>query len=413
MYPEALTLLLLDFLFIITGLLFFALYYDLKKKFPSKVCALMVAIPVILLCMLFSYEITEGVYADLRRIPFFLASLYFGPLVSIILVAVIVVFRFILIGPELIHLVIFNYILAFLVIVPISKRFSYYSLKWKLGIMIILCTYMSLFNLSFGELYDPKTKAEEYMLLLIVPVAASVIAILCAEMIRNLITLKRKEQKLEKLNMVGQLAASISHEVRNPLTSSKGFLQLIREEKDVELQRQFIELSLVGIEQATGVIEDYLTFTDAVPDEAILIDVRLAITEVANELESFSSERKIRVYLELEEGVFIRGQRRSFSQCMMNMMRNSIDSMPAGGKLTVKVEKKEKVLISICDTGVGMTKDQIRRFGEPFFTIKDESTGLGVMAAHIIVQAMKGNITVKSEPNKGTTIYIELNPGIA
>ncbi|MFU8690362.1 ATP-binding protein [Rossellomorea sp. FS2] len=412
MYPEALTLLLLDFLFIITGLLFFALYYDLKKKFPSKVCALMVAIPVILLCMLFSYEITEGVYADLRRIPFFLASLYFGPLVSIILVAVIVVFRFILIGPELIHLVIFNYLLAFLVIVPISKRFSYYSLKWKLGIMIILCTYMSLFNLSFGELYDPKTKAEEYMLLLIVPVAASVIAILCAEMIRNLITLKRKEQKLEKLNMVGQLAASISHEVRNPLTSSKGFLQLIREEKDVELQRQFIELSLVGIEQATGVIEDYLTFTDAVPDEAILIDVRLAITEVANELESFSSERKIRVYLELEEGVFIRGQRRSFSQCMMNMMRNSIDSMPAGGKLTVKVEKKEKVLISICDTGVGMTKDQIRRFGEPFFTIKDESTGLGVMAAHIIVQAMKGNITVKSEPNKGTTIYIELNPGI-
>ncbi|WP_416313299.1 ATP-binding protein [Rossellomorea sp. FS2] len=406
------TLLLLDFLFIITGLLFFALYYDLKKKFPSKVCALMVAIPVILLCMLFSYEITEGVYADLRRIPFFLASLYFGPLVSIILVAVIVVFRFILIGPELIHLVIFNYLLAFLVIVPISKRFSYYSLKWKLGIMIILCTYMSLFNLSFGELYDPKTKAEEYMLLLIVPVAASVIAILCAEMIRNLITLKRKEQKLEKLNMVGQLAASISHEVRNPLTSSKGFLQLIREEKDVELQRQFIELSLVGIEQATGVIEDYLTFTDAVPDEAILIDVRLAITEVANELESFSSERKIRVYLELEEGVFIRGQRRSFSQCMMNMMRNSIDSMPAGGKLTVKVEKKEKVLISICDTGVGMTKDQIRRFGEPFFTIKDESTGLGVMAAHIIVQAMKGNITVKSEPNKGTTIYIELNPGI-
>ncbi|MGG4548640.1 ATP-binding protein [Rossellomorea marisflavi] len=407
------TLLLLDFLFIITGLLFFALYYDLKKKFPSKVCALMVAIPVILLCMLFSYEITEGVYADLRRIPFFLASLYFGPLVSIILVAVIVVFRFILIGPELIHLVIFNYLLAFLVIVPISKRFSYYSLKWKLGIMIILCTYMSLFNLSFGELYDPKTKAEEYMLLLIVPVAASVIAILCAEMIRNLITLKRKEQKLEKLNMVGQLAASISHEVRNSLTSSKGFLQLIREEKDVELQRQFIELSLVGIEQATGVIEDYLTFTDAVPDEAILIDVRLAITEVANELESFSSERKIRVYLELEEGVFIRGQRRSFSQCMMNMMRNSIDSMPAGGKLTVKVEKKEKVLISICDTGVGMTKDQIRRFGEPFFTIKDESTGLGVMAAHIIVQAMKGNITVKSEPNKGTTIYIELNPGIA
>ncbi|WP_197089376.1 sensor histidine kinase [Rossellomorea marisflavi] len=407
------TLLLLDFLFIITGLLFFALYYDLKKKFPSKVCALMVAIPVILLCMLFSYEITEGVYADLRRIPFFLASLYFGPLVSIILVAVIVVFRFILIGPELIHLVIFNYLLAFLVIVPISNRFSYYSLKWKLGIMIILCTYMSLFNLSFGELYDPKTKAEEYMLLLIVPVAASVIAILCAEMIRNLITLKRKEQKLEKLNMVGQLAASISHEVRNPLTSSKGFLQLIREEKDVELQRQFIELSLVGIEQATGVIEDYLTFTDAVPDEAILIDVRLAITEVANELESFSSERKIRVYLELEEGVFIRGQRRSFSQCMMNMMRNSIDSMPAGGKLTVKVEKKEKVLISICDTGVGMTKDQIRRFGEPFFTIKDESTGLGVMAAHIIVQAMKGNITVKSEPNKGTTIYIELNPGIA
>ncbi|KON84465.1 hypothetical protein AF331_10395 [Rossellomorea marisflavi] len=413
MYPEALTLLLLDFLFIITGLLFFALYYDMKKKFPSRVCALMVAIPVILLCMLFSYEITEGVYADLRRIPFFLASLYFGPLVSIILVAVIVLFRFLFIGPELIHLVIFNYLFAFLVISMISKRFAQYSLKWKLVIMIILCTYMSLFNLSFGEMYDPKTKFAEYMLLLIVPLAASIIAILCAEMIRNLIMLKRKEQQLDKLNMVGQLAASISHEVRNPLTSSKGFLQLIREEKDIELQRQFIELSLVGIEQATGVIEDYLTFTDSMPDEPVAIDVRLAVMEVAKDLEAFSLEQKVKVNLVLEEGVLVRGQPRSFSQCMMNMMRNSIDSMPAGGTLTVKVEKKEKVIISICDTGVGMTKDQIRRFGEPFFTIKDESTGLGVMAAHIIVHAMKGNITVKSEPNKGTTIYIELNHGIA
>ncbi|RBP03414.1 histidine kinase/DNA gyrase B/HSP90-like ATPase [Rossellomorea aquimaris] len=86
--------------------------------------------------------------------------------------------------------------------------------------------------------------------------------------------------------------------------------------------------------------------------------------------------------------------------------------MPQGGELSVEMMEDENLVIAITDTGLGMTKEQIQRFGEPFFTTKNEGTGLGVMAANIIVQSMKGNIQVKSELNRGTTVYIELQKSL-
>jgi two-component system, sporulation sensor kinase B len=93
-------------------------------------------------------------------------------------------------------------------------------------------------------------------------------------------------------------------------------------------------------------------------------------------------------------------------------MKNAIESMPQGGELSVEMMENENLVIAITDTGLGMTKEQIHRFGEPFFTTKNEGTGLGVMAANIIVHSMKGNIQVKSELNRGTTVYIELHKSL-
>ncbi len=109
------------------------------------------------------------------------------------------------------------------------------------------------------------------------------------------------------------------------------------------------------------------------------------------------------------DDMYVEGQARSFKQCVMNIMKNSIESMPAGGELNLTMAFKEKLVISISDTGFGMTDEQIHRFGEPFYTTKNEGTGLGIMAASIIVNSMKGKIQVKSELNRGTTVYLEFN----
>lgn len=410
MIDSALTNLLLNFLFIIVGLLAFALYFDFKKKTPSKGIVIFLSTFTILLCVLFSYKLTAGVYVDLRRIPFFLASLYFGPLVSFVLMMVIILLRYLFIGSGLIHLVILNYFITFLILAAFSNGFLRAKKKVKMIFTVVICFSMTVFNLVFGYVYEAEISRNEYIYLVLIPLVATIISVMIAEMIRKLIIMRRTLSQHEKLQVVSQLAASISHEVRNPLTSSKGFLQLVREEKDEELQKQFIDLSLKGIDQATHVIEDYLTFTNSTPDKIERINVKHSIVELIEMIEPLAQH--VSFSHQLIDDIYVEGQAHSFRKCIGNIMNNAIESMPQGGKLSVEMIVNENLIIAVTDSGLGMTKEQIQRFGEPFFTTKDEGTGLGVMAANIIVHSMKGNIQVKSELNRGTTVYIELHKSL-
>ncbi|BCB02684.1 ATP-binding protein [Bacillus sp. KH172YL63] len=406
MDSSILTNLLLNFLFIIIGLLFLALYYDFTKKPPAKGIVILTSAITILLCVLFSIKLTNGVYIDLRMIPFFLSSLYFGPVVSFVLMIAIIGFRYLILGGELIYLVMLNYAVAFMILWLFSKRFQRADRNEKLMFMVMVCASMTTLNLALGSIHQAEITVDEWVYLVLIPLTAGIISVLVAEMMRKLMVMKRKVNQEEKLQVVSRLAASISHEIRNPLTTSKGFLQLMKEEKNEEMQREFVDLSLSGIEQATNVIEEYLTFTRSSPEEQERIDVRQAIVELFENLRPLSPH--ISFHSQLMEGIYVDGHPHSFRKCMGNIMRNAIEAMPRGGELTVNMTMEKNLTIAISDSGWGMTKEQIARFGEPFFSTKDEGTGLGVMAANIIVHSMEGNIRVKSELNKGTTVYIEL-----
>jgi two-component system, sporulation sensor kinase B len=314
------------------------------------------------------------------------------------------------IGSGLIHLVILNYFITFLILAAFSSGFLSAKKKVKMLFTVVICFIMTVFNLVFGYVYEAEISRNEYIYLVLIPLAATIISVMIAEMIRKLIIMRRTLSQHEKLQVVSQLAASISHEVRNPLTSSKGFLQLVREEKDEELQKQFIDLSLKGIDQATHVIEDYLTFTNSTPDKIERINVKHSIVELIEMVEPLAQH--VSFSHQLIDDIYVEGQAHSFRKCIGNIMNNAIESMPQGGKLSVEMIVNENLIIAVTDSGLGMTKEQIQRFGEPFFTTKDEGTGLGVMAANIIVHSMKGNIQVKSELNRGTTVYIELHKSL-
>ncbi|PFG07429.1 HAMP domain-containing sensor histidine kinase [Bacillus sp. es.034] len=410
MYDSVLTNLLMNFLFIVVGLLLFAIYYDTTKKQPSKGIVILLSTITILLCVMFSYKLANGIYVDLRRIPFFLASLYFGPVVSFVLMIMIIAIRYFIIGSGLIHLVILNYFVTFLILAAFSKGFLRAKRKVKMLFLVIICFSMTIFNLLFGYIHEAEITMDEYLYLVLIPLAATVISVMIAEMIRKLMEMKKTLSQHEKLQVLSRLAASLSHEIRNPLTSSKGFLQLVQEEKDEKIQKEFIHLSLKGIDQATHVIEEYLTFTNSTPEKAESIDVKDSLMELIEIVKPKAPHISFRY--QLLDGVHVEGQRHNFIKCMGNIMTNAIESMPQGGQVSIGVIEKEKVIISISDSGKGMTDEQIRRFGEPFFTTKDEGTGLGIMAATIIVHSMKGKMEVESELNKGTTVMIELQRAI-
>ncbi len=236
MHDSVLTNLLLNFLFIVVGLLVFALYYDATKKHPSKVIVIILSTITILLCVIFSHKLANGVYVDLRRIPFFLGSLYFGPAVSFVLMIIIIALRYLIIGSGLIHLVILNYFITFLILASFSKGFLRAKKKVKMIFTVVICFSMTVFNLLFGYIHQAYITMDEYLYLVLIPLAATVISVMIAEMIRKLMMLRKTLAQHEKLQVVSRLAASLSHEIRNPLTSSKGFLQLVQEEKDEKTQ---------------------------------------------------------------------------------------------------------------------------------------------------------------------------------
>ncbi|OMP68343.1 hypothetical protein BTO28_02440 [Domibacillus epiphyticus] len=107
--------------------------------------------------------------------------------------------------------------------------------------------------------------------------------------------------------------------------------------------------------------------------------------------------------------MYISGEAAKLHQCLINVIKNGIEAMPEGGQLSVSLKKTgSKAVLSVTDSGTGMSEEQRERLGTPYYTTKDKGTGLGTMVVYSIVRAMGGEIKVKSEENKGTSFTIVL-----
>ena len=164
----------------------------------------------------------------------------------------------------------------------------------------------------------------------------------------------------EKIEVVGHLAASISHEVRNPLTVSRGFMQLLLQSERVNYKdRQYIQIAIEEIDRAEAIITDYLTFAKPAPEHVEKLNVKTEIERVIDILRPLANMSSIEIQAFLLPFA-VKGERQKFQQCLLNVMKNAIEAMPNGGTLRINVSiDKDYVLIHISDTGVGMTKEQI------------------------------------------------------
>jgi two-component system, sporulation sensor kinase B len=217
---------------------------------------------------------------------------------------------------------------------------------------------------------------------------------------------------MEKAHIVSHLAASFGHEVRNPISVTKGFLQLLLEEKLSSDKRiEYARTALNELDHAEGIIQSYLTFAKPHLEKKEWIDLRVEIKKVVENIKPMANMNSILLNLDLPPESTTRwileGNRNHLHQCFLNILRNSIEAMTKGGLLNIEVfSLDEEIGFRISDTGVGMTKEQIRRLGEPYFSTKEKGTGLGMMVVYSIVKEMNGEIKVESEIGKGTTFTL-------
>ncbi|MDZ5473914.1 ATP-binding protein [Bacillus sp. 31A1R] len=229
--------------------------------------------------------------------------------------------------------------------------------------------------------------------------------------IRDITEQKRNHHKLiqsEKLNTVGHLAASIAHEIRNPLTSLKGFLQLADSEE--QIVKRYIPIMRSEIERIELIASELLTLANPVPLEFNKANIITIIEEVILLVEIEAGNKEVTIHKNFDhKQIFIKLVESQLKQVLLNLIKNAMESINGKGDITLEVKCTEtKVYLHVHDNGTGMSKSVINEIFEPFFTTKPNGTGLGLMITKKIVENHEGVISVKSIEGEGTTFTIEL-----
>ncbi|MFJ7831725.1 ATP-binding protein [Peribacillus sp. NPDC097284] len=215
-------------------------------------------------------------------------------------------------------------------------------------------------------------------------------------------------QQAKQLDSVGQLAATIAHEIRNPITVVKGFAQLLDQEKELSKTEKFyVQTMLTELEFTQVIINDYLSLAKPHTDNIEVIQLNQEIQKTSDLLTSFANNRNIGFQLRFKEDLIIKINPIELKQLLVNIMKNGIESMNNPGFIIVETsQERDMAKIKITDTGVGLSKEQLEIIGTPFYSLKDRGTGIGLTVCYTIAQKYKGKIVVESQVNKGTSFII-------
>jgi len=217
----------------------------------------------------------------------------------------------------------------------------------------------------------------------------------------------------EKLAAMGQFSASIVHELRNPLTSIEGFIQLLPRKYDSpKFRDKFIETTTRETERINKFVDRLLKFGRPVELNLHLCEITKVILSVIESSRMQLSKSKIKVNENFNSGLpKINVDSELIVQVLSNLINNAIHAMPKGGSLTISAspgEKKNFITITIKDTGCGIAKQNLSKIFEPFYTTKSQGTGLGLAIIRNIIDKHNGSINCESIVGKGTSFIINL-----
>ncbi|SEU00625.1 sensor histidine kinase [Paenibacillus sp. NFR01] len=225
---------------------------------------------------------------------------------------------------------------------------------------------------------------------------------------RELEQFNNELQRSEKMEIISELAASVAHEVRNPLQVTRGFLQLLGQ-RSGKKEKEYLQLAMEELDRASGIITDFLTFAKPGMDTVDVFDVGGELRHVTGVLMPLANLQGGSVQLKLADGLHVKGSASKFKQAFINLIKNSIESLGEEGLITVTAWKSgEYILVSVVDNGEGMKASELARLGEPYYSNKTKGTGLGLMVTFRIVEAMNGSIAFKSKKGEGTEVIVKL-----
>jgi PAS domain S-box-containing protein len=217
-------------------------------------------------------------------------------------------------------------------------------------------------------------------------------------------------RKTERLSVAGQLAAGVAHEIRNPLTALKGFSQLLKKHKTEK--EAYVDIMLEELDRIQYIVNEFTFLADPHITEYKECDLISIYASAQPIVESYAANVGVRIEAGWDEDVpRLECDEGRIRQLMIHLMNNAIEAMPDGGTITVQIRSHAadgRILFSVKDEGVGISKERLLRLGEPFYTTKEKGTGLGLMVCYKIVEAHSGTLIIDSEQGSGTEVQLFL-----
>ncbi|MCM3747872.1 sensor histidine kinase [Paenibacillus pasadenensis] len=391
--------------------LFLIFFENRSYSFNKKLLVALSAVALVL-CIANPIILDNGFIFDLRYVPFIIVALFGGYKGAFPLYIVLNVYRFYVNGEGTLPSFLFS--TSVLLLVPLcSSYFKKQSSKSR----VITATTIAFATMAWYLLtlsFMIKSLNREFWILAANAlsthvIVTSVIMILLEKIIQNIKNRERLIQS-ERLSVVSELAASVSHEIKNPITVTSGFLQLLYKSPTIsQEERRFVDLSLQELQRAEKIVSDFLSFAKPQRDNLIYSNMSEELDYTRNVIMPYASVHGVEVRYKFQNSLKCSYDRNQIQQCFINLFKNAVEAMKelGGGILTIEAfEDRSTIMIRIRDTGIGMSKEELSRLGKPYYSTKAEGTGLGMSMVYSTIQELGGTVEVHSEKGEGTTVLL-------
>lgn len=250
------------------------------------------------------------------------------------------------------------------------------------------------------------------------PISDLLIALLIVALLYNIFTFRRyKEQQVafqrcmsltDRLHTVGEMAASVTHEIRNPLTTIHGYLQMFAQKKEFSAYQGHMTLLLEELDRANLLIKEYLSLCKDHAADIKPAQLNSVILSLFPLLQAQANSSSKEILLQLENLPEISLDDKEIRQLILNLARNGLEAMEQGKTLIIETypnPEAKAVTLAVCDQGKGIPKQIINNLGKPFLTTKENGTGLGLAVCYRIAARHKARIKVATS-GAGTTFYV-------
>ena len=231
--------------------------------------------------------------------------------------------------------------------------------------------------------------------------------------LRDMSAIKEMEMQLERsrrMAALGKMAAGIAHEIRNPLGTLRGFAQFFGNQEDTsEEKKEYSRLMISEIDRLNQTVSGLLQFSRPRDPERVKIQIDTLFAKTVSMMAADLKSKEIELKLQKNTGIQLKADPDLMLQVLMNLLKNSINSISSGGMITLECRQDDRfVIITISDNGCGMSSEIRERMFDPFYTTSRSGTGLGLAVSHQIVDQHGGSFEIQTQPGLGTSISVLL-----